>query len=598
MGILGEVPGGAEDLERARGAGLTPPLKDDYPTPELTPEQQGMAAEGQAAMGTRIGRDRPLAQTVNTMLREKDANYNVRKDVGLHSGALSTLHGLSQLTEDMPASKIHRQLTGQTLEEQQSRTTQGIRDARALGKAASMDEGNVNWLPDAGTTGRMLSDAVTYALPLAKAEKAATKVGGMLGLGLPSAKIAGAGITGGMEAATQPVLPGESRAMNVGVGAAIPAGISATAQAGRRATTGMFNTSDAAARLETDTNITPTLGQAIEGGVPAKLISNVEDYADNLIPGVSTGRKRARQELFDTIGIDAALGDLTDIPNGERVGSPEYFNIVRDQFNQAYDRILKNVDIDSATIVAAVNDALDAAGTSVDDKLRKRLSAALLEGVDPAVTPMLTGNELKVIMSASSDGIDKAIMGGNPGVNSSAIAMYNAVRKNLNDILEPLISPEGVRKLRFIDEAYAHRQVLEETAANVFQSSPGVLTPEALAATIQSRSATGGLARQLGPSVALSADATTVLGQSRQSMWARAAAGTGVVPRGEGVIKEAGLVGAAVTLGPLVWAGSGPRGSKALRGQYGAQQAIAKVMREIVEPKIGTATVLLTNNED
>jgi hypothetical protein len=475
----------------------------------------------------------------------------------------------------------------------QAENEQSIRDWRNLARGASMGEGR--GFINAGTMGRIASDLGTLALPMGAAEQAAGKVAARV---LPQsvAKTTAASGVGATEMAAQPVLGDESRLTNAAIGAVLPGAMSATTQAGRRATTGMFDTSAPAARLEMDSGITPTLGQSIEGGIPAKIIKNIEDYTEGIIPGVAGGRKRARQELFDAIGMDASPKNLTSIGNEHRVGSPEYFNTLRDQFDDAYGKLLNDVELEAPGIISLIDEALESAGTEFDAPLRARLRKSLLEGIPEEGVGMVTGRQLKKLMSDASEGVSKATLGGDAGKNRSAIAMYNSVRDNLADLLERRAGPEKSAALRQLDAAYAERQVLEETAGNVFQTTPGELTAEALAATVRSRSTPSMMANQTGTASQLSADATNVMRPARESMWVRTLGGLGL---GAGVYSSPALTAAvALPLAGITGVGSTKMGSKFFRGQLGNQQAIAKTMREIVEPKIGTATVLLTDYEE
>jgi hypothetical protein len=521
---------------------------------------------------------------MNELMEERGMDYGDRADALLGAGPMALYQGAKQITG---------------LGDQEA-NVQDIKDWRALAKAASMGEGK--GLINAGTVGRIASDVGTLALPMGAAEQAAGKVAAHV-LPQSAAKVTAASGVGAAEMAAQPVLEGESRAVNTGIGAVLPGAMSAGVQATRRATTGMFNTSDAAARLEMDSNITPTVGQSIEGGVPAKIIKNIEDYTEGIIPGVAGGRKRARQELFDAVGMDASPNKinfegvpLIDTPNPHRVGSPEYFNALRNQFDEAYGKLLNDVELEAPGIIALVDEALESAGTEFDAPLRARLRRSLLEGIPEEGVGMVTGRQLKKLMSDASDGVSKATLGGDAGKNRSAIAMYNAVRDNLADLLERRAGPDRVSALRQLDQAYAERQVLEETAGNVFQTTPGELTAEALAATVRSRSTPSMLANQTGTAAQLSADATNVMRPARESMWVRTLGGLGL---GAGVYSSPALTaGIALPLAGIVGVGSTKMGSKFFRGQLGNQQAIAKVMREIVEPKIGTASVLLTDIEE
>jgi hypothetical protein len=514
---------------------------------------------------------------MNELMEERGMDYGDRADAMLGSGPMALYQGV-------------KQILGVGDQEQNERD---IRDWRSLSRGASMGEGQ--GLINAGTMGRIASDLGTLALPMGAAEQVAGKV---LGKALPrsAAKVAAASGVAATEMAAQPVLPGESRLTNALMGAGLGGGLSTAVQAGRRATTGMFDTSAPASRLEMDSDITPTLGQAIEGGIPAKIIKNIEDYTEGIIPGVAGGRKRARQELFDAIGADASPKNLTSIGNEHRVGSPEYFNTLRDQFDDAYGQLLNDVEIEAPGIINLIDEALEAAGTEFDAPLRARLRRSLLEGIPEEGVAMVTGRQLKKIMSEAADGVSKATLGGDAGKNRSAIAMYNAVRDSLADLLEKRAGPERVRSLRQLDTAYAERQVLEETAGNVFQTTPGELTAEALAATVASRSTPSMMANQTGTASQLSADATNVMRPARESMWVRTLGGLGL---GAGVYTSPGVTAAvALPLAGITGVGSTKMGSKFFRGQLGNQQAIAKTMRDIVEPKIGTASVLLTDYEE
>jgi hypothetical protein len=288
---------------------------------------------------------------------------------------------------------------------------------------------------------------------------------------------------------------------------------------------------------------------------------------------------------------------LTDIVNEHRVGSPEYFNTLRDQFDAAYNKLLKDVEIEAPGIISLVDEALEAAGTEFDAPLRARLRKSLLEGIPEEGVDMVTGRQLKKIMSDAADGVSKATLGGDAGKNMSAIAMYNAVRDSLSDLLGKRVGTDKVAALRQLDDAYAHRQVLELTASNVFGQSPGVLTPQGLSGAVSARSTPSMLANQTGTAAELSADMTTAMVSPKDAMWARAAAGTGIAPQNDLLRKSAAVVAGGI-LAPITIGGTTIRGSKFLRGQLGNQQAIAKAMREIIEPKIGTGTVLISNYEE
>jgi len=562
------------ELDKRRGAsGGAPMQADTVGAPQDAPVAPGtpvgpVPADGQWPIT--VGKA-ALPQSVNKIMKERGMGYNQRADALIGKAVADIGHGVKQLTTGLDEGDVA-----------------DVEAWRALSEGASMDEGQ--GLINAGTAGDIAGAMGAFAAPLGAAEQGLIK----LGSALPkwASKVGAAMGVGGAEGAAQPVLEGESRATNATIGAMLPGALSVAGQAGRKLVTQPFKVSRTGEAL-LDEDITPTLGQGVEteGTVFARLAKNMEATLEGIVPGITSNRRRAEQEVVDAVARRAAPPGAT-IPTA-RAGTPEYFHDLDSIYDDAYQDVLGTIPgrIDTLEVASVVNDALDNMGMMVNPSTKNQMRRVLNGIIDEFSAVGMSPSAARQFQQRIRKQLTKFSSMENANENTfGAVEILSAINDGMSSIFENKLGTAGAQRLKDIDLAYANKMLLE-TAKGYAKGGEEIgvkhLDRAMRARTGRSRRIRGG---GLGQDIV--DPAMEAMGGPKPSAWKRALSVSGL-----GFGGWAAPAVAAPALGISLLGGTKP-GFKFLTGLYEPQRRVAKYMSEVVEPKIGTATALITSNED
>jgi hypothetical protein len=547
-----------------------------------TPEEARRLAQvseyqrSQAGGPITIGKE-ALPQTINQIAREGGMPYGQRADALISKQIADIGHGIKQLTVGLDPGDVA-----------------DVEAWRALSEGMGMDEGQ--GLINAGTTGEIAGAVSAFALPLGAAEQGLVKAGQAV-KALPkwASKIGASMGVGGAEGAMQPVLEDDflGRGARTAIGAALPGALSAVGQTGRKILTHPFDRTQTAETLAEE-GVQTTLGQGVEtaGFRPfARLAKNIEENLEGILPGITAGRQRAEQEVVDALAKRAIPPGSP--PTVQQVGTPEYFKEVDNIFDTAYKDVLSTIEgkIDTLPISGVVDDAIDSLGMMINPATKTQMSKSLntilsefsAVGMSPTAVRQFQSRIRKHLAKFSSvENATENTMG--------AVEILSAIDEGISDILAQRLGQQGSATLKAIDNAYANKMLIE--TASGFKRRGVHIPITNLDRAVRARTGRSRRIRGGGQGQDIIDPAFEAMGGTKAPRWVRALSGVGA--------------GAAATFAPAVatpalgvsMLGASRGGAKALFGLYAPQQRMRRMLEEVVEPKIGTATALLHDTED
>ncbi len=516
-----------------------------------------------------------LPQSVNKIMRERGMGFNERADALIGKAAADIGHGIKQLTVGLDPQDVA-----------------DVEAWRALSEGASMDEGE--GVIGAGTVGDIAGAVGAFAVPVGAAEQGLVRAGQAV-RALPkwASKVGAASAVGAGEAGLMPVLEGESRGQRMAVGAALPGVLSAVGQTARKVATHPFDLSRTGETL-VEEGIQPTLGQAVEtGGFRpfARLAKNIEENLEGILPGIAGGRQRAEQEVVNTIAKRA-------VPPGALApdsvpGTSEYFKDVDTLFDNAYSDVLDTIPdrIDTTRIAESITRALESQGMMVNPSTKRSMGRVLYGILEPHAAAGMNPRNARKFQQRIRKQISKFASVENANENTAgAVEILSAINDDISDLFEEKLGRAGAAQLRAIDQAYANKMLIE-TAAGYRRTTEHIPVGN-LDRALRARTGRGRRLRGEGLGQDIIEPAFQAMGGPKLPRWARALSGVGVAVGGY-VAPGLAAVPLATTL-----IGSRRAGSEMLFGLGQRQQRIRRYMQDVVEPKIGTATALVTDRED
>jgi hypothetical protein len=559
--------------EAASTAGTAGPPALDLGADRTMADIQGMSDQFGRRGPVTVGKA-ALPQSVNAVMRERGMSYNDRADALIGKGIADIGHGIKQLTTGLDPEDVS-----------------DVEAWRALSEGAGMDEGE--GVLNAGTVGDIAGNVGAFAVPLGAAEQTIVKATSALPKW--ASKIGAAMAVGGTEGALQPVLEGDfmTRGANVAVGAALPGALSGMVQAGRKAITQPFQMRGAAEALEAE-GIQPTLGQGVEteGFRPfARLAKNIEENLEGILPGITSGRERAEQEVVDALARRAVPPGAP--PSTHMPGSSEYFKEMDTIFDTSYKDIMATIDgtLDTAPIMGVVDDAIDNLGMMVNPATKRQMSktfnAILSEFGGEGMTPQAARKFQEKVRKQ----LTKFASVENANENTTgAVEILSAINDGISDIFESRLGREGAEQLRNIDLAYANKMLIE--TASGFKRRGTHIPVTNLDRAVRARTGRSRRLRGEGLGQDIIDPAFETMGAPKAPRWLRALSGVGA---GGAAVVAPSLAAPAIGTAML---GSTRPGARALFGLYAPQRQVKRAMDEIVEPKIGTATALIHDTEE
>lgn len=569
---------------RSGGQGAAPIQADPAGTPTDAPTAQEAASTAGTAGPSELDSQFPvtigkagLPQSMNAVMRERGMDYNARADALIGKGIADIGHGIKQLTVGLDEGDVA-----------------DVEAWRALSEGASMDEGQ--GFINAGTTGDIAGAVGAFAVPLGAAEQGLVKAGQAI-KALPkwASKVGAAMGVGAAEGAAQPVLEGDflGRGQRAAIGAALPGALSGVAQTGRKLLTQPFERTRTAETLAEE-GVQTTLGQGVEtaGFRPfARLAKNIEENLEGILPGITAGRQRAEQEVVDALAKRAIPPGAP--PTTQQVGTAEYFQEVDNIFDTAYKDVLGTIEgkIDTLPIAGVVDDAIESLGMMINPATKTQMSKSLNKILSDFGAVGMSPTAVRQFQSRIRKQLTKFSSMENATENTvGAVEILSAINEGISDILAQRLGQRGSATLKAIDEAYANKMLIE--TASGFKRRGTHIPITNLDRAVRQRTGRSRRIRGGGQGQDIIDPAFEAMGGTKAPRWVRALSGVGA--------------GAAATFAPAVatpalgvaMAGSTRRGAKGLFGLYAPQQRMKRMLEEVVEPKIGTATSLLHDTED
>ena len=591
------LPTGAP-VESAPAAPVQPPQVLDVGQGRTMADVQGMSDQfgrrgpvtvGKAAMPESINKvmtERGIPSTRRALGHALDmdlgggydpATYGNRADALLGKGVMDIGSGLKQLTVGLsPQDEAN------------------VEARRALSQGASMGEGE--GFINAGTVGDIAGNVGAFAAPLGAAEMAVTKAASALPRWM--SKVGAAGVVGGAEGGAQPVLEDDymSRGANIALGAALPMAISSGVQAGRKALTGMFERNEAAEILA-DEGVQTTLGQGVEtsGFRPfAKLVKNIEENLQDILPGLKGGRERAENEVAAALAKRAIPPGFD--PPVSQPGTDTYFKEMDTIFDGAYDDALKGIKgkYTYDDIELGVLDALANKGPMVDKSVRGNYEKRIYELLDDYQVSGMTARQLKDFQNKVRSEIRELSQRESLSDNAQGMKdIYGQIDTHINGLFESRLDAAGASALRETNKAYGAKMLLEDSRGFQRARDEPEIPVRNLERAVRKRTSQRNRIRGYGGGQDIIDPAFQTMGPGQDPRWFRALGGVGL---GAG-----GLAYAPLMAGPALvtsMAGSRRAGARALFGLNPMQERAKQMMDAVVEPKIGTATALLNDKED
>lgn len=545
-----------------------------------TPEEAARLAKvgayqrSQAGGPITVGRA-AMPETVNRIMRERGMDYNQRADALIGKGVADIGHGIKQLTVG--------------LDPGDEADVQAWRD---LSAGAGMDEGE--GIINAGTVGDIAGNVGAFAVPLGAAEQAAMRVTSALPRW--ASKMTAAGTVGGAEGFAQPVLEGQTlgRGAQTAFGAMLPMGISAGFQAGRKALTGMFERNEAAEILA-DEGVQTTLGQGVEtsGFRPfAKLVKNIEENLQDILPGLKGGRERAEDE------VAAALSRRAIPPGYEppvsQPGTDTYFKEMDTKFDDAYAAALAPIKgrFKPDDVELGLTDAFANKGRRIHPRVREAEEAKLAEMLEQYGTAGPNARELKDFQNMIRQEIRDIGRLEQADLTAQGIKeIYEQIDTHLNGLLESRLTTEGANQLRATNKAYGAMMLLEDARGFQRARDEPEIPVRNLERAVRKRTSQRARVRGYGGGQDIIDPAFQVMGPGQDPRWFRALGGVGL---GAGSMVYAPLM-ALPALGTSM-VGSRRGGARMLFGLNPMQERAKQLMDSIVEPKLGTASATLLDS--
>jgi len=543
---------------------------------------QGRTLADVQGMSDQFGRRGPitvgraaLPQSVNAVMRERGMDYGARADALIGKGVADIGHGIKQLT------------TGLSPQDERD-----VEAWRALREGAGMDEGE--GFLNAGTVGDISGNIGALAVPLGAAEQALIKAGSALPRWM--AKVGAATTVGGAEGFAQPVLEDDymGRGANTMVGAALPMALSTGVQAGRKMLTGMFERNEAAEILAEE-GVQTTLGQGVEtsGLRPfAKLVKNIEENLQDILPGLKGGRERAEDE------VAAALARRAIPPGYEppvsQPGTDTYFKEMDTMFNDAYDEAIGAIkgkytydDIDIGVLDAFANK-----GPMVDKGVRGNFEKKIYDLLEDYQTRGMTPQQLKEFQNHIRSEIRELSQRETLSDNAKGVKeIYSQIDTHLNGLFESRLDAAGAAALRDTNKAYGAKMLLEDARGFQRARDEPEIPVRNLERAVRKRTSQRNRIRGYGGGQDIVDPAFQVMGPGQDPRWFRALGGVGL---GAGSMVYAPLMATPALVTSM--AGSRRKGARALFGLNPMQERAKQIMDSIVEPKIGTATATLLDS--
>jgi hypothetical protein len=507
-----------------------------------------------------------------------EADYNERMDVMLGKGVMDIGSGLKQLTVGLSP-----------------RDEAEVEARRAMSAGAGMGAGEGDFI-NAGTAGDIVGNVGALAVPLGAAEAMVTKAASALPRWM--SKAGAAGVVGGAEGGAQPVLEGDymSREANVALGAALPMAISTGVQAGRKALTGMFERNEAAEILA-DEGVQTTLGQGVEtsGFRPfAKLVKNIEENLQDILPGLKGGRERAENEVAEALA-KRAIPPGFDTPSSQP-GTDTYFKEMDTIFDSAYDDALKGIKgkYKYDDIEIGVLDSLANKGPMVDKAVKGNYEKRIYDLLDDYQASGMTARQLKDFQNKVRSEIRELSQRESLSDNAKGMKeIYGQIDTHINGLFESRLDAAGAKALRDTNKAYGAKMLLEDARGFQRARDEPEIPVRNLEKAVRKRTSQRNRIRGYGGGQDIIDPAFQTMGPGQDPRWFRALGGVGL---GAG-----GLAYAPLMAGPALvtsMAGSRRAGARALFGLNPMQERAKQIMETVVEPKIGTATALLHDTED
>lgn len=323
-----------------------------------------------------------------------------------------------------------------------------------------------------GMAGNLGGNVAMLAIPGAKAESAlntAVRAAGPLRRTLTAMGLAGA-----ENAALNPVLEGESRAMN----AAIGAGAGAAAAAASRVLGGLVTPSPEAQQLMAK-GIQPTVGQGGSGVLGKALGYGGEEFLHALpIVGqiAERGQNRAAREAVDVAARRASPYSATALPDAT-VGRGQYFTDLDKQFDMAYDTLLKGKTIPVNRLFhAGIRADVDRIMQGASPEARRELEKNLAQFVPSTVVGRVKGETWKEVQGQirrlrAEEGTGVGLGDRDAKLLSQA---YKAVDDKLKGIRDQALTKDEVAQLEAVDTAWSHAATLRKAASYPNQGDKGI----------------------------------------------------------------------------------------------------------------------------
>jgi len=313
-----------------------------------------------------------------------------------------------------------------------------------------------------GMAGEVAGNLLMLGAPLGAAERTLAGVsaaGKEIATKAPVLRraLAGMGVAGAEGALLNPTLEGESRLTNALKNAAGAGAIGL----GGRIFTGLVRPSKEGQKI-IDQGAQPTIKQG-GGGVMGRVLGYGEELAGS-IPvvehAVQHGQKAAEKEVLNVIARRAS-------PHGAAlpdVGTPEFYKKLNQQFDDAYDSMFKGkrIPIKAGDRVDIRND-VDAAMKPASERASRELERNLNQFI-----PNLYARMSGATWQAARDNIarlkNQHAVKAEAGVadDKALFNAYDAVEKRLVAARDRVLTPDEITRFAVVDEANAHRRILEK----------------------------------------------------------------------------------------------------------------------------------------
>lgn len=535
----------AELEQRANTSGqpVTPPQGGGMLTPNSTTSQQPDAS-GQVAPPLNGG----LAQTLRQMGEESSGVGKLGLGLAQSGARTARALGIPQSLRAM----------GVPLDPQGDEAL----DAVAKGTGALGTTGDL-----AGTFTQALAGGGTLAKAVPQGVKA---------LALQYPKLAAyLGAAGGSAGVTAAMTPGDlgERGKEAAIAAALALPLTAVAR----------TIAKPAAMSEIGQNLRAATGEMppLHIGAESKLIQDVGNVLKE-IPGIGAPLVAGEKRVFSA-GVKQLWEHATPPgqPNlleaGGKVERGPLFEALKGQFDQTYDGLLKGLRISTTNADRqAITKLIDNAHVPEDAaRLHKIMDKYFPQGTSIGGRSWKELQEIVRSEGARFSGNEKSAVEQSMGDTLGKIDDYLIKMRN------KFVPKDVAQKLDATDQAYAVRKLLEKSVSG----SKGYeeMNPTKLASALAARTSEGAQARGHGTAQTLIDSMAASMGNmdlknTGQGLWGLRRLIAPTIAAGVAGGLPGAAVPASVTAG-MTLAGSGPRGAKALFGEYPAQKALAEFLR-------------------